>query len=82
MTWDPAAIPDDIVEAACYAGHNAYEARSRTQGHVSGLPVPWAEVPEPYRSSTIAGYRAGLAAALTALMDDRGVYLQGPGGRA
>ncbi len=50
--------PDHVVEA----GHDAYEAKARELGYVSGSPVPWSEVPEPYRSCTIAGYEAALGA--------------------
>jgi hypothetical protein len=51
------------VEAAAKAGHEAYEAKAHEMGHVSGSPVPWEDVPEPYRSCTLASIAAALAAA-------------------
>jgi hypothetical protein len=51
-------LTDEMIRA----GHDAYEAKAREMGHVSGSPVPWDEVPEPYRSCTVAAYEAVLAA--------------------
>jgi hypothetical protein len=51
-------------EAVLRAGHDAYEAQARELDHVSGSPVPWEDVPEPYRSCTIAAYTAAIAAHL------------------
>ena len=52
---------DALVDALARVGHDAYESYSRAVGHVSGSPVPWEDVPEPYRGATLAGYRAALA---------------------
>ena len=56
--WLVTVISEDVARA----GHEAYEAKARELGHVSGSPVPWDEVPEPYRSCTLAAYEAVLIA--------------------
>lgn len=61
----------DALRAACEAGHDAYEAESKLRGHVSGSPVAWCDVPEPYYSATVAGYTAGIRAAIDAVTGEQ-----------
>ena len=73
-TWNtralPAVQPDaDLLEAACVAAHNAYEAAAHEAGWITNTQSrkPWAEVPEANKIAM----RAGIGAAL-ALIDNPG----------
>ena len=62
----PAVQPDikpDLLEAACVAAHNAYEAAAHEAGWTTNIQSrkPWAEVPEANKAAMRAGIGAALA---------------------
>ena len=60
----PAVPPDaDLVEAACIAAHDAYEAAAKESGWATNLQSrkPWVEVPEANKAAMRAGIGAALA---------------------
>ena len=62
----PAVQPDikpDLLEAACAAAHNAYEAAAHEAGWTTNIQSrkPWAEVPEANKAAMRAGIGAALA---------------------
>lgn len=60
----PAVQPDaNLLEAACVAAHNAYEAAAHEAGWTTNTQSrkPWAEVPEANKVAMRAGISAALA---------------------
>lgn len=56
-------IRPDLLEAACVAAHNAYEAAAHEAGWTTNIQSrkPWAEVPEANKAAMRAGIGAALA---------------------
>jgi hypothetical protein len=63
----------ELQKKMAAAGHAAYEAKAQELMYTSASPVPWEDVPEPYRSCTLAGYAAALAVVREYLLSDEAV---------